>query len=321
MSDGQFRTSVDVTRRKLLGTIGAAGTASLTGCLSGSGSSTSIKIAGSSTVFPVTKRMTELYRKEKDDSVQFSVKSNGTGAGFSNFFCAGKSAINDASRPISKSERKKCKKNGVEPVEFQIATDALTVIANTKNDWVDCLSFDQLAEIWGPKDPAQKWSDVNSNWPDEDMSLHGPTSSSGTFDFFTETVMGEEGKHRTDYQGTEQDNAIVTAVEGNEYAMGYLGFSYYVENKDQLKGIAVKKSSGGSCVKPSFETASAGDYPLSRPLFIYVDGSALQKKAVREFVRFYVQKSKTDAIKEIGYVPVPDSVIQENLNKLEKFSG
>ncbi|WP_435182058.1 PstS family phosphate ABC transporter substrate-binding protein [Halorussus sp. AFM4] len=330
-----------VSRRKLLATSGVAGTLALAGCMGGSGSegtteggdqsakqdsgtkqeqsnsiSGSVNIAGSSTVFPISQALAEEFQKEHNKA-SVSVSSTGTGGGFANYFCVGKTDINDASRPIKQSEKEKCKNNGVTPVEFQVATDALTVVVNQEADWVDCLSFKELQKIWGPDNSAQKWSDVRSEWPDKELNLYGAASTSGTFDFFTETVMGEEGKHRSDYQGTEKDNTIVQAVQGDQYAMGYFGFAYYIENKDSLKGVAVKNENT-SCTKPTFKTAKAGKYPLSRPLYIYVAKESLKDKTVQEFVRYYIEKSKTDLVKQVGYVPVTDKKAQANLDKLDK---
>ncbi|MFB6134264.1 MAG: PstS family phosphate ABC transporter substrate-binding protein [Halanaeroarchaeum sp.] len=320
MSDQAEPEPSVVTRRKFLAGVGAAGATAIAGCGGGGGGSTLsglIQIAGSSTVFPISQRLTELFKK-KHSEVSLSVKSTGTGAGFSNFFCKGRTDINDASRPIQPSEKQLCQKNDVEPVEFQIATDALTVVTSNNNDWVDCLSFEELREIWGPKKPVpQQWSDVHSKWPNKDMHLYGASTASGTFDFFTEKVMGEEGAHRQDYQQTEHDNTIVTGVSGDRYAMGYFGFAFYVENKDKLTALGIKKGDG-KCIKPSFETAKTGKYPLSRPLFIYVAKSALEEEAVRKFVRYYIKKSKTETIRKIGYVPVTEKTASQNLKKLDR---
>lgn len=308
-----------VSRRKLLLGAGAAGATALAGCSGGNGGglSGSVKVAGSSTVYPISSAFAEEFQK-KHSNVDISVSSTGTGAGFSNYFCVGKTDINDASRPIKDSEVQKCKSNDVNPVEFQIATDALTVVAHPEADFLDCLSFDELREIWGPGNPPQKWSDVRSEWPDKTMNLYGPSSASGTFDFFTEHVMGEEGKHRSDYQGTEKDNVIVQGVSGDKYAMGYLGFAYYVDNKDKLKGVPIKSPDSGNCVKPTFESAKAGKYPLSRPLFIYVAKESLKEKAVREFVEYYLKNSSSEIVRQVGYVPVTEETKQQNLDKFDK---
>ncbi|MFB6152951.1 MAG: PstS family phosphate ABC transporter substrate-binding protein [Halodesulfurarchaeum sp.] len=313
-----------LTRRSVLESAGAAGIVGLAGCTGGGGSGGSgnslsgeVQIAGSSTVFPISRALSKKFQK-KHPQVSIPVSSTGTGAGFSNFFCPGKTDINDASRPITDRERQICRSNNVTPIRFKIATDALSMVVNPKADWVDCLTFEELQTIWGPSEPVpQQWSDVKSSWPDKPLRLYGPTSASGTFDYFTERVMGKEGAHRADYQGTEHDNNIVTAVAGDRYAMGYLGFAYYVDNKDKLKGLGIDGPKTEQCVKPTFKTAKSGRYPLARPLYIYVAESALKVETVRKFVRFYIEQSATDFIRKIGYVPVTQSTKKENLQKLE----
>lgn len=306
------------TRRWVLAGVGATGLSAITGCVVGARRGgrydEAVAIAGSSTVYPVSKALAEEYFKTHPDA-EITVSSTGTGAGFSNFFCPGMTDINDASRPIKPSEREFCADHGVTPIEFRIATDALTVIVNPENDWVDCLSLGELRTIWGPDDSPQRWSDVNDGWPDEDLNLYGPTAASGTFDFFTETVMGEEGVSRADYQKTEQDNAIVSAVARDRFAMGYLGFAYYVDNKSRLRGVPVSREAG-ACTAPTFETAKTGAYPLSRPLFIYVAKESLATEAVRNFVQFYIERSRTDVIRRVGYVPVTDERAATNLETL-----
>ena len=271
-----------------------------------------IDIAGSSTVYPISTAMAEEFSK-MNRRVRIAVKSTGTGGGFANFFTKGKTDINNASRPIKQSELELSQENGIEPLEFKVAFDAITVIANPQADWLDSITVDQLAHIWRPNDPAEKWSDLNSNWPDKRIELYGPTAASGTFDYFTEHIVGEEGSSRTDFQKTEQDNTIVQAVSGSKYAIGYLGMSYYLENKGRVKALGING------VKPSLQTAASGEYtPLSRPLFIYVAENSLEKDQVREFVDFYLNQTSTKLISQIGYVPVSDKVMYENLYKLWK---
>ncbi len=295
----------------------------LAGCTQseeGSSVSGEVKISGSSTVYPVTMAIAEEFSKLYPD-VTVSVQSTGTGGGFKNFFIPGLADINDASRPIRQSEIEAAKENGVEPVEFLIGYDALTVIVNRNNDWIDCLSYEELKKIWGPEATGKitKWSDVNSSWPDEEMDLYGPTSASGTFDFFTEHVIGEAGAHRQDYHGTEEDNTIIAAVERDRYAMGYLGLAYYLENKDRVKAVKIKNPETGVCVEPSIETGQSGEYPLSRPLFIYVNKESLKKPAVREFVRFYLENLDSGIVEEVGYIPVSKEIKEQNLKKLNEI--
>jgi phosphate transport system substrate-binding protein len=272
----------------------------------------SVKIAGSSTVYPVSTAIAEEFSKIHPD-VEVPVQSTGTGGGFKNFFSQGKTDINNASRTIKDGEVEMCKENGITPVQLQVATDAITIVVNPEADWVDDISVEELAQIWRPENPAQKWSDVRSDWPDEEIELYGPTAASGTFDYFTEEIIGEGGASRDDYQKTEQDNTIVQAVSGSEYAMGYFGMAYYLENKSKVKALAVNG------VKPSIETAKSGEYtPLSRPLFIYVAQESVQEKPqVRAFVEFYLEQIDTDLIKQVGYVPMTTA---DKNAMLEKFN-
>lgn len=277
-----------------------------------------VKIAGSSTVYPISTAIAEEYQK-RHPNVSISVSSTGTGGGFSNFFCEGKTDINDASRPMTNSERELCRENGVEPVEFRVATDALTVVVNNANDWADCMTVEELRTVWRPDDPARTWSDVRGDWPNREIELYGAASTSGTFDYFTEVIMGEAGAHRSDYQPTEHDNVIVQAVSGSKYAMGYFGYAYYSQNTDRVKAVAI--DDGDGCVKPSLTNAQEGRYtPLSRPLFIYAAKSSLRNQnQVGAFVKYFLRKSTSELIEQVGYVPVNESVKRDNLERLEEI--
>lgn len=271
----------------------------------------SIQIAGSSTVYPVSVAVAEEFNR-LHPGVEIAIQSTGTGGGFKNFFIPGKIAINDASREIKESERTASLENGIEPIELQVAIDGLTVVVNPNATWVDNITVEQLAHIWRPDGPAAKWSDVDASWPGEELELYGPTAASGTFDYFTDVIVGEEGASRDDFQKTEQDNTIVQAVSGSQYAMGYFGMAYYLENQDKVKALTVEG------VLPSIESAKSGEYnPLSRPLYIYVSKKALEKPEVAEFVRFYILQTSTDLIKEVGYVPLTESEMKSNLATLE----
>ncbi|MFP4655059.1 MAG: PstS family phosphate ABC transporter substrate-binding protein [Methanohalobium sp.] len=270
-----------------------------------------IIIDGSSTVYPISQAMTEEFEKNHPD-VSTSVSSSGTGGGFQKF-TEGETDINDASRPIKASESQTAKENGIRYVEFKIATDGVTVVTNKNADWYDSLSMDELAGIWGPDNRSQKWSDVNSEWPDEEMKLYGPTSASGTFDFFTEEVMGEEDSSRTDYQKTENDNFIINGVRDSEYAMGYLGYAYYQQNENTVKAAPIDD------VEPTQETISTGEYPFSRPIFIYVNIDRMEDKPeLREFVKFYLESSSSSLISDVGYVPVTDTQQKEIMDKFDE---
>ena len=272
-----------------------------------------IAVAGSSTVYPITVAVAEEFAK-MHPRVEIPVQSTGTGGGFKNFFIPGKTDINDASRPMKDSERDAAKANGIEALEIQVATDGITVVVSPKADWINNITVPELSHMWRPENPAQAWADINPAWPAEKLELYGPTSASGTFDYFTDEINGEEGASRSDYQGTEQDNTIVAAVSGSEFAIGYFGMAYYLENKDKVKALSVEG------VMPSIETAKSGVYkPLARPIFIYVSSKSLARPEVVEFVRFYIQQTHTDMIKEIGYVPLAEAEMKKNLQNFEDF--
>ncbi|WP_423750623.1 phosphate ABC transporter substrate-binding protein PstS family protein [Salinirarus marinus] len=320
-----------LSRRNFLVASGAVGVAGLAGCTenpsdggdqgttTGDSASLSgtINIAGSSTVFPLATQMKSAFQREYPD-VKVNVQSTGTGGGFQNNFCPGNTDFNNASRPITDAERELCSKNGVEPVELKVATDALTVVVNNEAGWVDCITVDELAQIWSPENPPQRWSDVNADWPDETFNLFGPSQASGTFDYFTEVIVGEEGKSRTDYKATENDSVIIQGVSKNEYAMGYLGFAYYTENSDSVK--ALKVDAGDGCIAPSLETAKSGEYtPLSRPLFTYAAKSSLAEEHVAEFARFWIENSTSQELvaQNVGYVPNTEDEKAEMMDRLE----
>ncbi len=258
-----------------------------------------IQIAGSSTVYPITVAVAEEFSRIHPN-VEIAVQSTGTGGGFKNFFIPGATQINDASRRIKDSEQESAVANGITPIEFQVATDAITIVINPENTWAGEMTVEQLAHIWRPDSPAVTWSDVDPSWPNETIELYGPTAASGTFDYFTDVIVGEEGASRNDFQKTEQDNTIVQAVNGSKYALGYFGMAYYLENQNSVSAVAVNG------VLPSLQTAADGSYtPLSRPIFIYVGQEYLQERPeLREFVEFYIGLVDTEIISEVGYVPL-----------------
>src|SRR6056297_3597221 len=256
-----------VTRRTALASAAGLGTMALAGCTqSGSGDEEQeINIAGSSTVFPLMSAIAEDYEAE-NSGVNVSISSTGSGGGFSNFFCVGETDFNNASRPIQPEEEELCAENGVEYVELIAATDALTVVINNDNDFATEMTVEELARIW-ESDAAETWSDVNSEWPDEEINRFGAADTSGTFDYFVETVLGERG-HTDDYSATEQDNTIAAGVEGDEFAIGYFGFAYWFQNQEQVSRVAI--DNGDGAVLPSLDTAASGEYqPLSRSLYTY----------------------------------------------------
>jgi phosphate transport system substrate-binding protein len=309
---------VNHKRFAALASAGLAATLALAGCGGqddgGSGDSGSngeqklsgeVRVDGSSTVQPLTAAAGELY-KEQQSGVNVSVATAGTGGGFKKF-CAGEIDISDASRPIKDEEKKLCADKGIEYVEIQVANDALTVVVNKDNTWVDCLTVPQLKKMWEPaaEKKVTSWNQIDPKFPNEKLTLFGAGTDSGTFDYFTAEINGEEGKSRTDYSPSEDDNVTVQGVSGSKGAIGYFGFSYFEANADKLK--AVKIDGGKGCVEPSLETAQSGTYtPLSRPLFIYVSKKSYNEKPqVKGFVDFYVDKD--EEVTELAkFVPLND---------------
>ena len=233
---------------------------------SGGGASGAVSVDGSSTVGPLTTAAAELFR-ETNPNINVTVATSGTGGGFEKF-CRGETDMNDASRAIKDDEAAACKTAGISYGELTIATDALTVVVNPENTWAKCLTTDQLKAIWAPNSKVTNWNQVDPSYPDVPLKLFGPGTDSGTFDFFTDKINGEEGASRTDYTPSEDDNVTVQGVEGNKGGLGYFGYTYFEENANKL--TAVEVNSGSGCVAPSAETAQNGTYtPLSRPLFIY----------------------------------------------------
>ncbi|MFC6837057.1 PstS family phosphate ABC transporter substrate-binding protein [Halomarina ordinaria] len=335
MADDSIR---GISRRKFIAASGTAGALALAGCTqqntggggggddngSGNGSgggslSGEVIITGSSTVFPVSNEFAELFMDEHPD-VNVTVDSTGSGGGFENNFCPGDSDINGASRPITDEEVENCESNDVTPVEFQVASDALTVAVNNEADWVDSMTFDELSQIWRD-DGAQMWSDVRDDWPDEELELFGPASTSGTYDWFNENVIGEDYQHTAEHEPTEEDNLIVQGIQDSQYAMGYFGYAYYSENEDSVKAVEIREEEGDDPVAPSLDAASEGTYPLARPLFIYASEAAAEREEVAAFLEFYIENSGNDTVAEIGYVPAGDDVIEENMETLEEISG
>ncbi len=262
---------------------------------------------GSSTVGPYVTRAAEKFRAEQP-GVQITVGISGTGGGFERF-CRGETDLSNASRAIESDEAKICKENSVAFEEIQVANDGIAVVVNTANDWVDCLTVAQLKRIWDAGSKVDNWRDVNPKFPDVPLQLAGPGTDSGTFDFFTDKINGEEGRSRSDYQATENDNVIVQAVSGDNGGLGYFGLSYYEQNKDKLKALAI--DGGGECVKPTTETVQNGTYgPLSRPLFVYVKRDSLQRPEVKAFLRYTIDQEYEIAADAI-FVPLTDQQLQK----------
>jgi phosphate transport system substrate-binding protein len=292
----------------------------------GSGSdgslSGSIAIDGSSTVFPLTQAAAEAFQGENPD-VRITVGESGTGGGFEKF-CAGETAINDASRPIEPEEVSACKEEGITYDDFQVANDGITITTNPDLD-ISCLTTDQLKQLWNKGSSVNNYSqlgkdaDTGQPLPDQEVSLFGPGTDSGTFDFFTEFINGEEGVSRTDYQPSEDDNITVEGVSGDAGGLGYFGFSYYEANQDKLNLVAV--DAGDGCVAPSPETIQNGTYkPLSRPLFIYPSKDALAKPEVKAFVQYYLDNY--DSLAETAQlVPMTAEQAQQSQAAFQKLAG
>ncbi|MBE9179058.1 PstS family phosphate ABC transporter substrate-binding protein [Oculatella sp. LEGE 06141] len=264
-----------------------------------------IQIDGSSTVYPITEAVAEEFMGQ-NRGTQVTVGISGTGGGFARF-CNGETAISNASRPIKSSEVEACSANGVEYIELPIAYDALTIVVNPDNDWVDSLSFAELKTMWEPdaQGTITNWNQVRSSFPDAPLELYAPGTDSGTFDYFTETIVGESGASRGDFTASEDDNILVQGVAQSENALGYFGLAYYEENADRL--MAVPIDGGNGPVAPSAETVENESYPLARPIFIYISAEAAERPEVQAFVEFYLNNATT-LVPEVGYVPLSEEI-------------
>lgn len=268
-----------------------------------------IKIDGSSTVYPISQAVAEEFMA-KHSGVVVEVSVSGTGGGFEKF-ANGELDITGASRPQKDSEKEAAAKNGIEGVEFKIANDGLTVVINKENDWAEDMTVEELKKLWEPaaEGTIMKWSDIRDGWPDEEIHLYGPGTDSGTFDYFTGEIVGEEGASRGDYQPSEDDNVLVQGVAGDKYALGYFGYAYYLENQDTLKAVKING------VAPTAETIEDGSYaPLSRPIFIYVKKSELSRPDIQKYLEFHFTEG-VDLISEVGYIPLTAEAYEENLAK------
>jgi phosphate transport system substrate-binding protein len=283
----------------------------------GSGLAGTIQIDGSSTVAPISQTVTEAFNAE-EPGVNVAVGTSGTGGGFEKF-CNGDIDIADASRPIEDDEKAACAKNSVEFVELTIAIDGLTVVVNKDNDFVECLTIDDLKKIWEPDSKVTTWKDVDDSWPADEIQLYGPGADSGTFDYFTDVIVGEEGASRKDYTQSENDNQLVRGVSGEENALGYFGYAYYIESTDELKAVQI--DGGAGCVSPTETTIEDGTYaPLARPLFIYPSTTALGEEHVQAFVEFYLD-NVSEIVGEVGYVPAPADDIEAAKSAVSEAIG
>jgi phosphate transport system substrate-binding protein len=268
---------------------------------------------GSSTVWPVTAELAERFLRQAPN-LRMDVEISGTGGGFRRF-CDGASDIQNASRPVDGEEAAACAANGVAYRAFEVGYDGVTVVVNPGNDWASCLTTEQLRRIWAPGSAVRAWRDLDPAWPNAPIDLYGPGPDSGTFDFFTEAVVGETGASRTDYTPSENDAVLVQGVEEDRFALGYFGYAYYAAEQSDLKALAV--DGGAGCVAPSPKTIGDGSYrPLSRPLYLYVSEASLARLEVREFVRF-AAATMPEAVAAVGYVPLGAEVYAANQQALD----
>ena len=276
----------------------------------------SIKVDGSSTVYPVTEAIAEEFRTVHP-SVNVTVGVSGTGGGFKKFM-RGETDINDASRPIKSKEADACAEIGIGFQELSVAYDGLAVLVHPDNDWVDYLTVEELKKIWLPESQGKVmyWDQVREGWPHEELHLFGPGVASGTYDYFSEAVCGKKVGTRGDFTASEDDHVLVQGISTDKNALGFFGLAYYEENKDKLKLVGV--DNGNGVVMPTLETVGNGTYaPLSRPIFIYVSSLAVEREEVREFVSYYLETASSIA-SEVGYIPLLDS---EYANEIEKFNN
>jgi phosphate transport system substrate-binding protein len=278
-----------------------------------------IKIDGSSTVYPVTEGVAEDFQKSKQGAIKVTVGISGTGGGFKKF-CRGETDISNASRPILAKEMADCKAAGIEYFELPVAFDALTVVMNPKNSFIKQFTVEELKKIWEPaaQGKLMRWNQVNPAWPDAPIKLFGPGSDSGTFDYFTEAIVGKSKSSRGDFTASEDDNVLVQGVAQDVNAIGYFGYAYYAENQSRLKAVPILEKPGSRAVLPTEQSVLDGSYqPLARPIFIYVSTRAMAKPEVKEFVEYYMTDGARLA-KEVKYVPLPSIAYKTNLEHLAK---
>ena len=281
------------------------------------GDSGTIEIDGWSTVFPVSEAVAEEFGKTHS-SVRVNVGVSGTGGGFKRFV-VGETDISDASRPIKDAEAALATENGIQYMELKVGTDGLSVMVNPQNDWAECLTVEELRMIWEPGSSISNWNQVRSDFPDRPLRLYGADTDSGTFDYFTEEILGEGGLSRSDYTASADDNVLVQGISGDRNALGYFGYAYYAENEDKLKLVAVDNGEG--CVAPTAETIETGEYtPLSRPLFIYVSTKSMERPEVKAFVEFYMEHGR-DLVREVGYIPLPPDAYLNTLTEVKGFKS
>lgn len=284
---------------------------------SGEAISGNVQVDGSSTVYPITEAIAEEFRSEQPD-VRVTVGISGTGGGFKKFG-RGELDINNASREIKEDEASAAKENNIEYVGLSVAFDGLAVLVNKENDWIENITVEELKKIWEPSAQGNitRWNQIRSEWPDEELHLYGPGVASGTYDYFTEAVVGESGASRGDFTASEDDNVLVQGITNDKNALGFFGLAYYEENQEKLKLIGVDNGMGA--VLPSFETVKEGEYaPLSRPVYIYVSSKAVKNPAVVAFVEFYLEAA-AELVQDVGYIALTEAEYQEQKEKFASF--
>ncbi len=281
-----------------------------------------VKIDGSSTVYPISEAVAEEFRNEQP-KVKVTVGLSGTGGGFKKF-SRGETDINNASRSIKSSEIKACEENNISSLEIEIAFDGLSVVVNPENNFVNEMTVAELKMMWSPEaqNKITRWNQIRKEWPNEEFHLYGAGTESGTYDYFTEAIVGESHKSRGDYTASEDDNVLVQGVSTDKNALGFFGFAYYEANMDKLKLVAIDDqddSNGKGAILPSVETVKNKSYtPLSRPLFIYVNSVAIQRPEVTEFVKFYINNA-AELSREVGFIPMTEEEYAIQMKQFEEF--
>jgi phosphate transport system substrate-binding protein len=279
-----------------------------------------VQIDGSSTVYPITEAVAEEFQRANNNRVRVTVGVSGTGGGFKKF-CRGETQISNASRPILDEEIRACAAAGVRYIELPVAFDALTVVVHPDNTWLESITVEELGRMWAPdaQGRVMQWSDVNPDWPQQPLKLFGAGADSGTFDYFTEAVVGKGKSSRGDFTASEDDNVLVMGVANDANALGFFGFAYYAENQGRLRALPIRATADAAAVAPSVETVADGSYtPMSRPAFIYVNADAVaQRPEVRQFIEFYLGNAQ-ELIREVGYVPLPDRAYELALARVER---
>ena len=316
------RTLAAIVLPALVGALAVSLLAFALACGGGEGSTSQppgqIAVAGSSTVFPISEAVAEEFSIANPD-VRVNVASTGTGAG-GRAMCAGEIQVWNASRPAKDSELETCAENGIEVIELPVAFDALSVVVSPENDWAQCLTVDELETIFGPdsQGTVMNWNQVRDGFPDQGLRIYGPTTASGTFDYFTEAIMGESGAHRGDLDlATEEDPLIASGVNGARGGIGYFGLAYLEQYHELVRPVEVVNPGIGECVAPSSASVANGRYmPLARPILIYVNlAQMLERPEVQAFVDFYLEQA-TALVGEVGYVALPDSAYEWGKNRV-----